>query len=217
MTRIVILANSMQPGGRCLAGIDLDTGKWIRPIHETRHAIPEAECIVSGKMLSVGDILECKLAQPADIVEFQCENQVVSDWNWKIVGQVEMDKLEKFVEDTSPILHSSDEPVNASILKDKDPSEWKSLQLVKPKNLTFRWNPKKYGRWLADFQDAHDNNYSLSVTDPVITPRLKRNRGVISEECLLTVSLPNPWKPDPNPHNIPLACYRVIAAVIQLP
>jgi hypothetical protein len=30
MARIVVLANSKRPEGQCVAGIDLDTGAWIR-------------------------------------------------------------------------------------------------------------------------------------------------------------------------------------------
>lgn len=32
MARIVCLANSFKKGGRCVAGIDLETGRWMRPI-----------------------------------------------------------------------------------------------------------------------------------------------------------------------------------------
>ena len=47
--RFLCLAVSRRPGGRCIAGIDLDTGNWIRPVDCTTHGA------VDGHQISIYD------------------------------------------------------------------------------------------------------------------------------------------------------------------
>ncbi len=68
--------------------------------------------------------------------------------------------------------------------------------------------------WVANFQDRAGNDYSLKVTDPDVTRRLE-NGETISKRSLLTVSMTKPWTP--NPQEKPPLCYKVVAAVIELP
>lgn len=57
--RILLLANSKKPGGRCLAGID-EAGNWVRPVSTSNGgAIPNA--------VALGDTP----LRPLDIVEFE--------------------------------------------------------------------------------------------------------------------------------------------------
>ena len=46
--RLLVLANSKKFNGRCIAGIDLDSGNWIRPVSKTEHGeFSGAECSVT--------------------------------------------------------------------------------------------------------------------------------------------------------------------------
>ena len=46
--RLLVLANSKKFNGRCIAGIDLDSGKWIRPVSNTEHGeFTGIECSVT--------------------------------------------------------------------------------------------------------------------------------------------------------------------------
>ena len=215
MKQIVILANSVQERARCLAGIDLDNKQWVRPVHETNHVIPtsRAICTVSKNKLSIGDVLECELSQPDTFTEYQCENQVVRNWNWKVNGHYAPNDLIQFVDDTSPILHSPDNRVEASLLKDKDPSEWKSLQLVKPKEVeSYKRNVTYHGQnpRMIRFRDAKKCVYELTVTDPLARDYYRSNDNS-NINCLLTVSLVSPFPPKRQ------VCYKVVAAVIEIP
>jgi len=112
----------------------------------------------------------------------------------------------------SPILHTPNDRVATSVLEGKPPSEWKSLQLVRPRKLSFGRHYYDPNRWVADFQDGAGNHYSLKITDPVITRRLEA--GVkVSKQCLLTVSMTKPWTH--NPVERAPTCYKLVAAVIE--
>jgi hypothetical protein len=73
-----------------------------------------------------------------------------------------------------------------------------------------RWNPK---RWRGCFHDAAGHKYQLKVTDAIVCDRLGRGEQ-ISPECILTISLIEPWAPEGG--SKPAMCYKLIAAVIEL-
>lgn len=213
MARIAILANSKRPDGMCLAGIDLDTREWVRPVTRTGDGIPAMRCVVNGKMLSIRAILECDLIRPRTIAQFQCENQTIRNWDWQVKRRLKATALDQFVEDISPILHTPNDRVATSMLEAKAPSKWKSLQLVKPRHLQFGRHYYDPNRWVAEFADGDGNHYSLKITDPIITRRLEAGEK-ISKKCLLTVSMTKPWTH--NPEERPPTCYKLVAAVIEL-
>lgn len=37
--RMICLANSRKIGGRCVAGIDVNTGEWVRPVRDNGGAL----------------------------------------------------------------------------------------------------------------------------------------------------------------------------------
>ena len=58
MSRLVCLANSARPGGQCIAGIDLDTRQWVRPVPRDGDAVPIERCVIDNKFLSTLDIIQ---------------------------------------------------------------------------------------------------------------------------------------------------------------
>jgi hypothetical protein len=61
--QLLVLANSKKFNGRCIAGIDLDSGKWLRPVSNTEHGeFTAAECSVN-----VGS--SRRQVQPLDVIE----------------------------------------------------------------------------------------------------------------------------------------------------
>ncbi len=62
MVRMVCLANSWRPGGRCVAGIDLETGEWVRPIPKGGSAIPEDDTHFADHELVPLDVVDVELA-----------------------------------------------------------------------------------------------------------------------------------------------------------
>ena len=70
MTRLICLANSRRDGGRCVAGIDMDSGRWIRPIPPKGGAIPEEKTFLGRKLLAPLDVIELELDAPTLTLAF---------------------------------------------------------------------------------------------------------------------------------------------------
>jgi Dual OB-containing domain len=213
MARIAILANSKRPDGRCLGGIDLTTGEWVRPVTKSGDGIPTERCFINGKMLRVLDILELDLIRPRNAPEYQKENQFIRNWNWTVKRRLKLSAVSKYIDSAAPILHSVGDRVAPASLKALPVGKWVSLQLIKPKNLTFGRHYYDPNRWVANFQDSAGNSYSLKITDPDATLRLEKNEK-ISKKSLLTVSMTKPWTHDASEK--PPLCYKVVASIIEL-
>jgi hypothetical protein len=67
LKRIVCLANSWKLEERCVAGIDLDTEKWIRPVCDSVYPengkVPKSARLIEGREPELLDILEIPLAE----------------------------------------------------------------------------------------------------------------------------------------------------------
>ena len=217
MAEIVILANSKRPGGRCIAGIDIKTEEWIRPVEihtqtifkrRDERSIPE---YVATKY-NLLDIVKIPLSSDKPQDCYQRENCFVASWDWEIIGKMPPQKILKYCEDATVILHSDNDRVDPRVLEELPFEQWKSLQLVRREVQFSRDNYKHYD-WRASFYDGSGHLLSLKVTDPKIEERL--NGCVeIGNDCILTISLAAPWAP-PNSSQ-PERCYKLIAGVIEL-
>lgn len=211
MARLLCLANAFRPGGRCIAGIDLDSGLWVRPVQKTTDTIPEQRAYIEGTLIELGDIVEMAYSQPPVAARFQRENMFLDNWDWRLVGRMEPESIMKYCEATTPILHNHNDRVDPQALEPLAASQWKSLQLVHSREVRFATDPYAAGKFRATFQDAAGNRYSLRLTDPVAAERLAAGEK-LRPDCLLTVSLTKPWSVDPRK---PAVCYKLVAAVIE--
>jgi Dual OB-containing domain len=212
MDKLVILANSVRPGGRCVAGISLKSEKWIRPVsRDIDRAAPNLRSI---RQLSLLDIVEIPLAtdMPFPPDRYQIENRFVDSWDWKSVGSCSVNDILDYCENTDAILHSHDDFVDPKYFDSLPTDDWKSLQLVKT-GVSFardQWDPS---RWRAFFRDGSNRGLYLKVTDPCITLKLRRGDKV-ARECILTVSIAGPWQPPDGTK--PERCYKLVAGVIEI-
>jgi hypothetical protein len=169
---MICLANSWRPGGRCVAGIDVDSGEWVRPIPPGGGAIPEARTIVSGRHLSPLDVIELRLETATFATRFQAENRTVRDWNWRLIDQLEPDDLLEYCSEPAQLLHSTGKVVEPSYLERLPATKWKSLELIHVEDLAFDPDPHKKNRWHAKFSSGpYGFEYSLTLTDPEASRR----------------------------------------------
>jgi len=212
MAIIICLANSYKHGGRCIAGIDLETGEWIRPVPNTpEQAITPNMRLINGNEPRVLDIIEVPLENYGPDNGCQRENRLLLPGRWKKVGQVVARNMLRYCEDDSLILHNHDNNVAPEFFSQMPKSQWKSLQLVHNSSVTFVRNP--WGKWRAHLRDAARVSLDLKVTDPIVLEKL-RNAENISRDCILTVSLATPWKPKDSEE--PQLCYKMVAGVVEL-
>jgi hypothetical protein len=190
-SRFLCLAVSRRDGGACIAGIDIDTGEWIRPINARNHgALWDFEVVVkdhrTGKLrtMAVLDVVHLRLGEPAG-THGQPEN-------WTLHGSSATEpfhvlarageepalvaRLRDLAGNDGPfslIFGTSDNRVSHSVIENE--SIQRSLCLVRPKKLTWvrTTNSKNKPRiegWF-DFGERNTRFY-LPLTDIVWEPFL---------------------------------------------
>lgn len=165
-TTIVCLANSTKLGERCVAGVDVEDGDWIRPIGLGNHgAVTRSERTYGDdNEPQLLDLIELSLARPTP-QPGQPENWRLAPGQWKKVGRLYDDDARELLDELatdSPVFGFNDRFVAAAAVQACAVSE--SLAIVRPKRLWWEKNLKSKvrchffhaGRW-------HD----LPVTDPV--------------------------------------------------
>ena len=206
------MANSYKEGGRCVAGIDLDTGQWIRPVSgEPGGKLPTHK--VSD--LHVLDVVEISLADDADDEGCQPENHLWDRIEWKKIRRLKPEEVLQYCEDDTVILHNREKYVNVDYFDSIAPHQWKSLQLVHIRNVVFDFEVWPEGKkWEACFFDGDGNKLWLRITDPEFLQKLKVQGGARRDcDCILTISLATPWQKDTKTSP---RCYKVVAGVIEL-
>lgn len=97
--KIIILTKSKKHSGYCVAGIDYETGEWIRLVSsdlETEGAVPweDLQCS-NGETLEVYDIIMCRLLRKCGTI-VQPENCLYDETvKWKKVGKSNLDEVIK--------------------------------------------------------------------------------------------------------------------------
>ncbi len=206
MAKIVCLANSFKRGGRCVAGIDLETDRWIRPIGRGFEGAIRSERLINGAEPKLLDILDIPLGGNADDLGCQPENRILRPGLWRKVGEIEKDDIMQYIERTDRLLHNFDKNVPLSKFESNIPkTDWKSLQLIHVKNARFSKNP--WDKTECNFSYS-GHWYSLKAT----CPEAEKYLGLKSD-YILTISIGGPYRRKPEDD---LCCWKIVAGVIKL-
>jgi hypothetical protein len=212
-TQILLLANSKKPGGRCLAGIRLDTLEWVRPITLAPHnSIPAEASLKAHTKIPFRplDVIEVDLIEPKPF-KYQRENWVCDPGSITEVGSLE---VESALAQISPKIESQ---------------PW-FLQDGKS-----RINPEDYIRYktnapslalieVASAEIAHNKAGSRRITFevgkfkwdlPFTDDNYAGEDGKIFR-TLLCLSVGEEWQPRWEPTNQSWH-YKLVAALIELP
>jgi len=221
LVQLVCLANSLKHGERCIAGIDLETKQWIRPICDDLYSkdgrVPPVVRLIEGQEPQLLDILEMQLAQSGNNFGFSVENRTILPGYWRRVRIAQLGGLRKYYEvyeDWLDILHNPDRFVSLEYLQELPTAQRRTLQLVYGRFQQLI--PTGEGRWHGTFvTDRHQTLVQASITDPVFLEQI--NQGHRPQgSYFVTVSLSMPWVPRDAPHQPP-RCYKLIAGVIADP
>ena len=172
--KLIVLANSYKLGGRCLAGIDVATGTWVRPISSETHGELDANrCLINenGRLRSVRclDVIEIPIGGPVS-TPGQPENRrlLVGDWSFTVSldRKNAVDALDALTleDDSTELLFNKDSEVAYS--EELNGQVLKSLTLVKVTDPTF-YLRLRHGirpQLRAKFLFA-DIEYDLPITD----------------------------------------------------
>lgn len=226
LKRIVCLANSWKLQERCIAGIDLDTGKWIRPVCEKYPKdgrVPREVRLVENREPELLDIIGLPLADTGNDFGFESENLTILSGKWQLLSKASPASLLSFL-DNSPvelnyeeyILHNSIKYVNVSYLQSLPFQERRTLQLI---HVTKFFVQSKEGNngfreWKGTLETSNGKHLTdAKITDPVFIKKLESGYQ-IKGEYLVTVSLSLPWAHNNWEGEPP--CWKLIAGVIEI-
>lgn len=222
--RVVCLANSRKPDGRCIAGVELDDrGRrrgWIRPVSaRPNQAVSEYERqYIDGSDPTVLDIVDVPLQRHTPHT-FQQKNWLLDpEYYWQKADKARWRDLPALLDPAHPLWingHSTYHGTNDRVLEDIADELSSSLTLIRVPTARLRvFAPgADFGNYKRRVQAQFDHageRYRLRVTDPVYERRYLAEPDGLYDlgECYLTVSLGEAWEG---------AAYKLVAAIIERP
>lgn len=223
--RILCLANSRKPGGRCVAGreiLPIGAGPWIRPVsQQPGEAVSWAERrYADDRDPAVLDVMDVPLLESRPHA-CQTENWLLDpSRRWQFVRRASWAELLRFVESPQTLWldgRRSYHGENDEILQSVADSLPGSLHLIQVPRvvLTVSAEGAAFGdprrRVRAQFRYGN-SNYALKVTDPKVEGSyIALGDGDHSlGECCLTISLGEPFETKGQ-----LFRYKLVAAIID--
>lgn len=217
---IICLANSWKLEERCIAGITLERGKWIRPVCDSLYShdgrVPRQIRLIRGREPELLDVLEIPLADTGNNFGFGCENLSVLTGQWQFLGKVLPTDLLRYSSDFPYILHNPRKYVNPSYLQSLPFHQRRTLQLVKAVNFSVEQTTSSRGNteWRGTIQASNGQRLAgAKITDPVFVKKLEAGHQP-RNGCLVTISLSIPWTPPDWNGEDP--CWKLIAGVIEI-
>jgi hypothetical protein len=219
MALVLVLANSRKLSGRCVAGIDLGTGRWVRPVGAT----PDGELVRADYLARFGsDRIEVR---PGDIVDMALgesrrtpyhPEDVQTSRPWVLVERLSSEalaaKVRPFVERPKHLLGSAGDRLAISEIADRP--DHCSLQLIHSESSAFYWKKSVRGTpQLRCAMTTGRNSLNLAVTDPEVERLIGATERRTIPNCLLTISLTLPFSPSGASEE---QCFKIVAAVVQL-
>lgn len=212
MASIICLANSLKHNGRCVAGIDIATGQWIRPVSRLSSGrISVERSTINGEPIQPLDLVEIPLANTGQ--GYECENRLILPGDWQRLDKVGAETMLQYCE--QELLYSDhNDWINAvpySYLLILPLEERRTLQIIETHH--FRVWQNEYGKWKGGIPLTDGTRMVANITDPVLCRKLHEGY-VLNQRCLVALSFSQPWKkPDVDSE---LLCYRLIVGVVEL-
>ena len=206
VVRIVCLANSRKGGDRCIAGMELGSTEWVRPIsRRSSEAVSDAERqYANGADPRILDVVSMRLAeQKSD--GFQCENWLLdSAVQWKKRGRIDWEDLCLLEQQPESLWingYSSWGGLNNRVPVDRQEEISNSLALIRVDAVEISGDNFVHFQYMG-------SNYAINLTDPVYE-EIIRTKGYSRQrlgESFITVSLGKEW------HGF---FYKFAAAIIE--
>jgi hypothetical protein len=213
--KLIILAASAKFNNYCVAGVDVETGKWIRPISEK----PELEDAVpiddlkypDGSRVELLDIAEIKFSDRAAKNPIQPENFFYNEkYYWQKVGRVTLQEVIDLrgFDNRDKIFYNNERSIlGANVIKF---SERESLLLLPVENLSVSIEEvEDHKKFFADFNYQGKKFYRFSVGDIAVRKKFTDNRAgkyFFKDNAVVTFSLTNPYKKNAE-------CYKMLAQI----
>lgn len=196
-TTVLCLANSKKEGERCIAGIDVRTGQWVRPVsrHTPKGEVPFHERQVEGGEPRLLDLIRMDLAHDGPAGFDYChskENRWIDPSPWTREGVATAGDLHHYICRGELILHTRGKYTHPALIEAKPLSERTTLELYE---VTLLSCEKAGGKWKASLTTTEGITLQdISVTDCTLVERLNAEE-VIEKNGYAIISLSLPWTP----------------------
>lgn len=214
---MLCLANSKKNNERCLAGLRLDTGGWIRPVSDA-----DGSALIRCQYTTG----ESHVPEPLDTVRIQVtqqrpkynqpENWIIAKENWELIttelNNKQLLAINTALQRSGSILFNSKSSLTKNELREYQIAN--SLTLICPESPEFYVEIKDgKGKPYAEFS-FDDNKYDLPITDPRWCEQAETNETLPSadtiedeETVLFTLSLGESFNG---------RCYKLVAAIFTV-
>jgi len=195
MARFVCLANSFKEGGRCLAGVELDTSnnpvinnghpKWIRPICNTPHGEVHTHLV---SHINILDIVEVEITDYPDGNNYQSENAFFREKSINVIGEFDRNQLDRLCDNRNLIFGNRGKAIPEEAIGNMS----YSLMFIKIDQFeviekTYDDNPNRPKTRLVFSYNG--NTYDLPITDPVFLHHYQTNPNFLNNQNQIYVSL----------------------------
>jgi hypothetical protein len=228
---LLVMANSIKKGGRCVAGLEIahtesdgyKLEEWIRPVdaNQDEGTIPIHRTIIAGLELKTLDLVKIRFTRPANDPLHPEDFEIDTSVKWQSDGAMTKDVLERLADESEDLWRISFDGSRKVAPK----TGQKTLWLIKPKApcqvLFFRddtpWGVK-YRRLL--FIENENCDQTFSIDDPEfmkrhnLSPESLGNRGrrtidLDPSRTVIVASLTKPYKEDGMQ-------YKIAATIFEL-
>ncbi|MEM9213686.1 MAG: hypothetical protein AAGD25_05005 [Cyanobacteria bacterium P01_F01_bin.150] len=217
MATLICLANSWKHGERCIAGIDIYTGQWVRPVCDRLPdgQVPADIRLIDGDEPALLDILSIPLAYKVDRDRMARENYWIRDGQWQRIDRAQPARVMTFCSCRPQILHTERKYVSEPWLRSQPLQNRRTLELIRTQSFQVTGDVRSTGtRWKGSFTTALGQTiYQVPITDPAFVAQLDQGHRP-SAQCLITMSLGLPHRPPSWEGDDP--CWKLIAGVIEL-
>ena len=213
--KLVILATSAKYNNFCVAGVDIDTGEWIRPISEAaelEEAVPLDDLkYPDGARVELLDVVEIKFSDRAVNNPIQPENFFYNaKYFWQKVGRVTLQDVidERGFDWRDEIFFSDGRSIlGADVVK---LSARESLLLLPVANLFIAVEEAEdHKKFFADFDYRDKKFFRFSVGDIAVRKQFE-NHGAgkffFKDNATVVFSLTNPFRYNAE-------CYKMLAQI----
>ena len=184
---IVVFANSVRSGKHCVAGKEIESKQWIRPVSRRGGELNRAQCTVFGRKDPVRPLqkIEIDVDGPYTSIKHQPDNYLIGNDRWNYIGEITSGEIGPYL-DSPDTLWGAGDRVPCSEIENDNMTIEQSLYLVKVSELQLHGPSFASKRMRASFYYKRER-YNLSFTDPYFKEH--RNWPHYREEEVLCVSL----------------------------
>ena len=216
-TIVLCLANSKKLNDRCIAGIDVRTGEWVRPVSRfgDHGAVPFRERQVDRSEPQPLDLIEMDLAFEGPTGFDYCharENRWIEPAPWRRIGRAKADDLERYCSTEVIVLHSGMKFTHPDAIHSKPLTQRHTLELRRVSQLQLRHDGRK---WRCGFVTPPGIAVKdIPVTDLELLEDLKNGKDIPGKGfAVVSLGVPSVPKHLPNWDQGPVG-WKLLAAWI---